>query len=130
MFKNNGCYAGEASRLEVEGHELIARGHTLLARAARLRAEHPIAIGVADDLIPLAESNLAVRTRRMLEREGRLPVVKLGRQKFTRRSDLIGLVGNGEPATASSRPVPTDPREAARAEYARITLEHERKRRL
>jgi hypothetical protein len=45
----------------------------------------------------------------------------LGRQKFTRRSALVGLVGNGETNIASPATTVLDPREAARADYARIS---------
>lgn len=116
------CTAREdASRLEAEAHELFARAHALLARAARVRAEQPEGVSGADDLVPLSKSGLGARTRRRLEREGQLPVVKLGRQKFTRRSALVGLVGNGETNIASPATTVLDPREAARADYARIS---------
>jgi hypothetical protein len=110
-----------ADCLEAEAHELIARAHLMLARAARLRATHPGKPEGADDLVPLSESGLGVRTRRRLEREGRLPVVKLGRQKFTRRSALLELVGEGDAVAASATPEVKDPREAARARYNKIS---------
>jgi hypothetical protein len=129
-IESTASHSEEAARLEVEGHELIARGHTLLARAARVRAEHPTAVGAADDLIPLAQSSLGARTRRRLEREGRLPVVKLGRQKFTRRSALVGLVGDAEPAPAAPAKLTLEEvRELARRDYARISAERERRQR-
>jgi hypothetical protein len=111
----------DACRLEAEAHELLARAHGLLAQAARLRAEHSEEAGGADDLVPLSKSGLGARTRRRLEREGRLPVEKLGRQKFTRRSALVGLVGNGKANIPSPATTVLDPREAARADYAKIS---------
>jgi hypothetical protein len=106
----------EADRLEGQAHVLLARGHELLARAAELRAGAPSADPSRDDLIPIAEVPLDARTRLRLEREGRLPVEKLGRRKFTRRSALAALVGGVTPSPApdASR---RDPRESARALY-------------
>jgi hypothetical protein len=113
-----GALYEEPGRLEADAHELIARAHVMLARAARLRAAQPASPTGADDLVPLSESGLGVRTRRRLEREGRLPVVKLGRQKFTRRSALLELVGEKD-ASDSATPEAKDPREAARTSYNR-----------
>ncbi len=110
----------DAATLEAEGHALIARGHALLAEAARIRAQGSAVHDDADELVPLCRSGLAVRTRRKLEREGRLPVVKLGRSKFTRRSALLALLdattGDGPRAPGQH---PSTPQEAARASYAR-----------
>lgn len=107
-------------RLEAEGHELIARGHELLAQAARLRTTQVNVPDGGDTLIPLAESGLAVRTRRKLEREGKLPVVKLGREKYTRRSALVALLPPNDNIN-DSPPTALSPREAARASYTRGT---------
>ena len=101
--------------IEAEAHELMARAHQLLARAARVRANEPDQ--QADELVPVAESGLDARTRRELEREGRLPVVKLGRRKYTRRSALVALVAETPQRHVSPINGITDPREAARAAY-------------
>mgnify|MGYP001172913420 CR=1 FL=1 len=108
-----------ADRLEAEGHALIAQGHELLAQAAQARAERREEPTAADDLVPLADTPLDARTRRRLEREGRLPVVKLGRRKFTRRSALAGLVAETAAPTISTASS-DDPQAAARDAYANL----------
>jgi len=110
--------SSEVARLEAEAHELIARGHTLLAQAARLRAARSDIQDSGDTLVPLAESGLAVRTRRKLERAGRIPVVKLGREKYTSRSALVALLPANNKDINDS-PTAQSPREAARASYTR-----------
>ena len=109
----------EADRLEAQGHALLAQGHELLARAAELRAGAPSADPSRDDLIPIAEVPLDARTRLRLEREGRLPVEKLGRRKFTRRSALAALVGDAAPSPTPDAPR-RDPRESARELYVEL----------
>jgi hypothetical protein len=109
----------EADRLEAQGHALLAQGHELLARAAELRAAEPATAGADDDLIPIAEVPLDARTRLRLEREGRLPVEKFGRRKFTRRSALAALVGDAAPPPTSDTPR-RDPRESARELYVEL----------
>lgn len=106
---------GGPALIEAEAHEMMAQAHLLLARAARLRSE--ARADEVDDLVPLAETGLDVRTRRRLEKEGRLAVVKLGRRKFTRRSALAALVSDTSRCDVSTRLAVTDPREAARAAY-------------
>ena len=110
----------EADRLEAEGHALIAQGHELLARAAQARAGRSAPDIPPDDLVPIAEVPLDARTRLRLEREGRLPVERLGRRKFTRRSALAALVGDlaaPSPGTGAARP---DPRASARELYVEL----------
>jgi hypothetical protein len=109
-----------ADRLEAEGHALIAQGHELLARAAQARAEGTEYQGDPDDLVPLAETALDARTRRRLEREGRLPVVKLGRRKFTSRSALASLVDPAAADGSSCPPEDADARAVARRVYASV----------
>jgi hypothetical protein len=117
----------EADRLEEEAHGLIARGHELLAKAAGLRAlRRPGGVAGPSDneLVPLTEVPLDARTRRRLEREGRLPFEKHGRRKFTTRAALAALVapraGGDAPEMSAPEPTtnPRDPREAARLHYA------------
>jgi len=109
----------EADRLEAQGHALLAQGHELLARAAEIRAAEPSPGTLPDDLIPIAEVPLDARTRLRLEREGRLPVERLGRRKFTRRSALAALVGDAAPSPTSDTPR-RDPRESARELYVEL----------
>jgi hypothetical protein len=77
--------------------------------------------GAADDLVALADSGLDARTRRRFEREGRLPVVKLGRRKFTTRAALLALV-SAPTKGAEVAPPASDATAAARAAYASATL--------
>jgi hypothetical protein len=109
----------EADRLEAQGHALLAQGHELLARAAEIRAASPSPDTSHDDLIPIADVPLDARTRLRLEREGRLPVEKLGRRKFTRRSALAALVGDAPPPATNDAPR-RDPRESARELYVNL----------
>jgi hypothetical protein len=102
----------EADRLEAEGHALIAQGHELLARAAQARAGRSAPDIPPDDLVPIAEVRL--------EREGSLPVERLGRRKFTRRSALAALVGDIEAPSPHVGPAPHDPRESARELYVEL----------
>jgi hypothetical protein len=118
-----------ADRLEAEGHALIAQGHELLARAAQARAEGTEDQAGPDDLIPLAETALDARTRRRLEREGRLPVVKLGRPKFTRRSALASLADPSAADAASCPPEDDDARAVARRVYASVDAANSPRRR-
>jgi hypothetical protein len=111
----------EVGKLEAEAHDLIARGHALLAKAARLRTARVQVHDDGDALVPLAQSGLAIRTRRKLEREGLLPVVKLGREKYTRSSALAALVPSTKPNINDPPLTAQSPREAARASYARGT---------
>jgi hypothetical protein len=112
----------EAARLESEGHALIGRGHELLARAAQLRAETPGVNQGGDELVALADCGLDARSRRRLEREGRLPVSKIGRRKFTTRSALVALVPSMSTirATPEARTPAETPGEAARKAYAAL----------
>jgi hypothetical protein len=73
--------------------------------------------GGADELVALTDSGLDARTRRRLERDGRLPVVRLGRKKFTTRAALAALV-NAPTTAAAVVPTATDATTAARAAYA------------
>jgi hypothetical protein len=108
-----------ASELESKGHALIARGHRLLARAAGLRAR-PASGDPIDVLVPISDVPLDARTRLRLERDGRLPVMKIGRRKFTRRSALAELV---PPRGAASPPRPPPARVDARSAATQAYIE-------
>jgi hypothetical protein len=127
----------DAARLESKGYALIARGHRLLARAAALRV-NPIHSTPGDDLVAVSDLPLDRRTRIRLEREGLLPVTKLGRRKFTRRSALVALVEQptgvaGGAATAgeerlAARPLEApDPSAAAKEAYVALACAAKRR---
>ena len=80
----------------------------------------PSADTVPDDMVPIAEVPLDARTRLRLEREGRLPVERLGRRKFTRRSALAALVGDLAAPCPGTGTAPHDPRESARELYVEL----------
>jgi hypothetical protein len=109
--------------LEAQGHTLLAQGYELLARAAEIRAAEPAPHAAPDELVPIAEVPLDARTRTRLEREGRLPVEKLGRRKFTRRSALAALVRDAAPSPSPEAPR-GDPRASARELYLELVGQH------
>lgn len=88
----------------------------LVAQLARVQPA-PGAGTERDDLIPLSQVPLEARARRRAVREGKLPVARIGRKLYVRRSAVVGLV----PATAeAARSAPTqDPRAAATQAYQR-----------
>ncbi len=49
--------------------------------------------GEGDELVSLADAGIERRALRRLQREGRLPVERIGRRLYTRRSALLALVG-------------------------------------
>lgn len=76
-----------------------------------------------DDLVALAGCGIERRALRRLQREGRLPVERIGRKLYTRRSALVALVQT-EPTEAPSRASThaVDPEQAAREAYAGRSL--------
>jgi hypothetical protein len=74
---------------------------------------------VADELVPLADAGIERRALRRLQRDGRLPVERIGRRLYTRRSALLALV-----ITTPAKEVPpnaapvADVAQAAREAYA------------
>jgi hypothetical protein len=74
-----------------------------IGRALLVLAAEPDSAAAAplDELVPVDSCGLERAARRRLERDGRLPVVKLGRRKFVRRSDVAKLV---EPVPEPVRP--------------------------
>ncbi len=109
--------------LEAEAHEMFSRAHSLLAEAAHLRLSSAAPSRTDDRLVRLSESGLAVRTRRRLERAGRLPVIKLGREKYTRQSALLALLASESPMASTSERSSLSPRDAARAAYAKLSAD-------
>jgi hypothetical protein len=73
------------------------------------------ATGAGDELVPFP-FGLERRAARALVHSERLPVVRLGRRIFTRRSALVALVEASPPARS---PAVADPAVAARAAYIR-----------
>lgn len=90
---------------------LASIGRALLVLAAE---PDTAATAPADELVPVADCGLELRTARRLVREGRLPVVRLGRRRLVRRSDVARL---GEPVVEPSRPTLAE-RAAARGRRA------------
>jgi len=122
----------QAARLDLQALErraeaarLEADARALEVEAARLRVQAAEADdGPADDLVPLDETPLEAKAARRLERDGALPVRRIGRRKYTTRAALAALIATPAPPASSPRPVEPadeDPREAARRAYPSLT---------
>jgi len=71
-----------------------------------------------DELVPFPFGQLERNAARALIRDGHLPVVKLGRKFYARRSDVLALVDRLGAEQARRTPAP---RESADDAYLRLT---------
>jgi hypothetical protein len=96
---------------------VLAVAAALVGLVDALASERRAAPG--DDLVALAGCGIERRALRRLQRDGKLPVERIGRKLYTRRSALLALVQTetaAAPACASTAAM--NPEQAAREAYA------------
>ncbi len=69
-----------------------------------IRLPPPPAPSAPDELVPFPFGNFERNAARSLMREGHLPVAKIGRKFYARRSDVLALVERVGAAQARARP--------------------------
>jgi hypothetical protein len=69
-----------------------------------IRIPPPPPPGAPDELVPFPFGNIERNAARALMREGHLPVAKIGRKFYARRSDVLALVERLGASAARAKP--------------------------